>query len=86
MCCVLLQVLAASLSLVRTLSGAGFDAAGFGAHIGSNRVDAAQQQVLLEALWSVEPGSPQVGEAATALVKLHRGETVAGLSEAASVF
>ena len=40
------------------------------------RVDATQQQQILQALWGAEPGTPDAQEAAVALVKLHRGEAV----------
>lgn len=67
---------------MRSLATTVDNAAAFGALIAAEqestgrRVDAAQQQQVLEALWRAEPGGPDAGEAASALVKLWRGELV----------
>lgn len=78
-CC---QVFSSSLSLVRSLGAAADTATAFGMLLDAEqertgrRVDATQQQQIIQALWGAEPGSPGAEEAALALVKLHRGEVV----------
>ena len=78
-CC---QVFSYSLSIVRSLGTAIDNAGAFGMLLAAEqersgrRVDAAQQQQILQALWGAEPGAPGADEAAAALVKLHRGEAV----------
>lgn len=76
------QVFSSSLSLVRSL-GPGIDnASAFGMLLeaeqerSGRRVDAAQQQQILQALWGNEPGTPGAEAAAFTLVKLHRGDVV----------
>ena len=71
-----------SLSVVRTLAAGIDNAAAFGMLLeaeqerSGRRVDATQQQQILQALWGAEPGTPGAQEAAAALVKLHRGAAV----------
>eukprot|EP01043_Picozoa_sp_COSAG02_P049920 COSAG02_NODE_5067_length_4676_cov_2.057243_5_plen_80_part_00 len=76
------QVFGSSLSIVRSLAAGVDNAAAFGMLLeaeqerSGRRVDATQQQQILQALWGAEPGTPGTQEAAVALVKLHRGEVV----------